>query len=157
MSERVELDAAPLVSVVIPTYNRADYIGETIESVLQQTYSNIEIIVIDDGSTDNTAQVVERFESRVRYVRQENAERGASRNHGLRLAQGEFISFLDSDDLWMPSKAAAAVSLLQENPAIGLVCTDAVQIDGQGKEVQTLRARGRSGDVTEKLLQDNFV
>ena len=93
----------PLVTVVIPTYNRADYIAETIESVLAQTYQNLEIIVIDDGSTDETEQVVARFVPPVRYVKQKNSERGASRNHGLRLARGEYVSFLDSDDVWLPN------------------------------------------------------
>jgi len=147
----------PLVSVVIPTYNRADYIAETIESVLGQTYENIEIIVIDDGSTDSTRELVERFTPRVRYVWQENSERGASRNHGLRLAGGEFIAFLDSDDLWLPDKAAEGVDFLTAHPAVGLIGTDAMQIDGEGKENRILRARGYSGQVTEKLLQNNFI
>ena len=149
--------AKPLVSVIIPTYNRADYIAETIESVLGQTYDNIEIIVIDDGSTDNTAEIVRGFGRKVRYVWQENSERGASRNHGLRLAKGEFIAFLDSDDLWLPEKAAEAVDYLKAHPAVGLVCTDAMQIDEKGRETRRIRARGHCGQVTDKLLQNNFV
>jgi glycosyltransferase involved in cell wall biosynthesis len=149
--------AEPLLSVVIPSYNRADYIGETIESVLQQTYSNIEVVVIDDGSTDNTAQVVEPFAPRVRYIRQENAERGASRNHGLRLAKGEYIAFLDSDDLWLPDKAERGIHFLRDRPGVGMLCTDAIEIDGEGKERRLLHARGYSGKVTGKLLQNNFV
>lgn len=157
MSNGRDRDEMPLVSVVIPTYNRADYIGETIESVLQQTYPNIEVIVVDDGSTDDTREVVRRFEPQVRYVWQENAERGACRNHGLRLARGEYIAFLDSDDLWLPTKVAEGVEFLSANPAVGLVCTDAMQIDAEGKELRVLRARGASGRVTERLLQKNFV
>jgi len=149
--------AEPLLSVVIPSYNRADYIGETIESVLQQTYSNIEVVVIDDGSTDNTAQVVEPFAPRVRYIRQENAERGASRNHGLRLAKGEYIAFLDSDDLWLPDKAERGIHFLRDRPGVGMLCTDAIEIDGEGNERRLLHARGYSGKVTGKLLQNNFV
>jgi len=156
MKKRAKV-SKPLLSVVIPTYNRADYIAETIESVLQQTYDNIEVIVIDDGSTDNTAQLVKPFGRKVRYVRQENAERGASRNHGLRLASGDYIAFLDSDDLWLPDKAADGIGFLEANPAVGLLCTDAFEIDGEGKERRVLRARGYSGQVTGKLLQNNFV
>lgn len=155
MSEGSE--ARPLLSVVIPTYNRADYIALTIESVLQQTYDNIELIVIDDGSTDNTAAVVQAFAPKVRYVWQQNAERGASRNHGLRLASGDYIAFLDSDDLWLPDKAAAGIAYLEARPAVGLLCTDAIEIDGEGRERRILRARGFSGKVTGKLLQNNFV
>jgi GT2 family glycosyltransferase len=149
--------AEPLVSVVIPSYNRADYIAETIESVLQQTYEPIEIIVIDDGSKDNTREVVERFAPKVRYVWQENAERGASRNHGLRLAEGEFIAFLDSDDVWLPAKTEMGVEFLLKRPEIGLLCTDAIQIDEHGEGERVLRARGCSGRVTDELLSENFV
>ena len=157
MSDRAHRKAGPLLSVIIPTYNRADYIALTIESVLKQTYDNIEVIVIDDGSTDNTAQVVKPFARKVRYVLQANAERGASRNHGLRLAKGKYIAFLDSDDLWLPDKAAAGIHFLERNPEVGLLCTDALQINGSGKETGTLRAHGMSGRVTGRLLQKNFV
>lgn len=157
MNKGTAKTSEPLLSVVIPTYNRADYITQTIESVLQQTYENIEIIVIDDGSTDDTADVVLRFGRKVRYVRQENAERGASRNHGLRLANGDYIAFLDSDDLWLPGKAAVGIQFLHGRPAVGLICTDAIEIDGEGKERRILRAGGLSGKVTGKLLQNNFV
>lgn len=157
MSDRSRRKAGPLLSVVIPSYNRADYIALTIESVLEQTYKNIEVIVIDDGSTDETAKVVKPFGPKVRYIRQENAERGASRNHGLRLADGKYIAFLDSDDLWLPDKAAAGIEFLDKNLEAGLLCTDALQIDGNGEETSSLRAHGFSGQVTGQLLQKNFV
>lgn len=147
----------PLVSVVIPTYNRADHIAETIGSVLQQTYENIEIIVVDDGSTDNTPEVVSRFLPRVQYVWQENSERGVSRNHGLRLAKGEFVAFLDSDDLWLPDKTEHDVAFFGSHPEVGVVYGDAVQIDGQGRTLGVVRVRGPSGRITGKLLQNNYV
>lgn len=147
----------PLVTVVIPTYNRANYVAETIESVLQQTYPKIEIIVIDDGSTDDTSRTVRFYAPRVRYVWQDNAERGASRNHGLRLATGEFVSFLDSDDLWLPEKVREGVDFLKANPKVGLFCTNALQIDGKGRQLRVLRMNGSSGHVTGKLLQNNFI
>lgn len=147
----------PLVTVVIPSYNRAQYIAETIESVLGQTYPNIEIIVIDDGSTDNTREIVENYVPRVQYVWQENAERGASRNHGLRLAKGEFISFLDSDDLWLPNKVEDDLAAFQDTPEAGVVFSDAMEIDAEGRELKIMRIKAYSGRVTERLIQNNFV
>lgn len=147
----------PLVSVVISTYNRSDYVGDTVESVINQTYPNIDLIVVDDGSTDGTGEIIRRFGDKVRYVWQENAERASARNHGLRLAKGEFIAFLDSDDLWMPDKIEQAVKFLRANPRFGLVYTDYVQIDGEGRELRVVRVGGPSGRVTEALLKRSFV
>ena len=147
----------PLVSVVIPSYNRAQYIAETIESVLAQTYTNIEVIVIDDGSTDNTREAVAPYVPRVQYVWQENSERGASRNHGLRLAKGEFIAFLDSDDLWTPEKLEEDLRVFEENPNAGVLYSDLDLIDSEGRQLKTLKRNGYTGNVTEQLLTDNFV
>jgi glycosyltransferase involved in cell wall biosynthesis len=157
MGDRAQADDGPLVSVVITTYNRANYVAETIESVARQTYTNVEIIVIDDGSTDDTSAIVERLAPDVRYIWQENSERGAARNHGLRLAKGEFIAFLDSDDLWLPTKLEREVEFLDANPRIGLVYMGAIQIDSEGRELGVLRAAGPSGRLTRSLLQNNCV
>lgn len=113
----------PKVSVVIPTYNRAEFLMETVHSVLDQTYRDFEIIVVDDGSTDTTAQVLEPYSAQVRYVWQENAERSAARNHGLRLARGEYIAFLDDDDRFLPDKLRGQVAALDRDPGIGLVAS----------------------------------
>ena len=96
--------ALPSFSVVIPTYNRADFIAETIQSVLQQDYPDLEVLVVDDGSTDNTAAIVQPLltDERLRYLPRQNAERGAARNYGLAQARGEYVLFLDSDDQWLP-------------------------------------------------------
>jgi glycosyltransferase involved in cell wall biosynthesis len=105
---------SPLVSVIIPAYNRAAIIGETIENVLQQTYSNIELIVVDDGSTDDTQTVLRSYGSRIRWVAQRNAGPSAARNHGIAIAKGEIIAFQDSDDAWHPTKIERQVSLLRK-------------------------------------------
>lgn len=147
----------PFVSVIIPTFNRARYVGETVESVLAQSYENIEVIVIDDGSTDNTSEVVSRYVPRVRYVWQENAERGASRNHGLRLASGELISFLDSDDLWLADKVEKDVDFFNRHENVGLLFSDAVQIDAAGTEIRRLSPKSHSGNVTKRIMIENFV
>jgi GT2 family glycosyltransferase len=104
-------------SVVIPTYNRADCIGRTIASVMAQSLPPDEVIVVDDGSTDDTAGVVAGFDGRVRYVRQENAGVAAARNHGARLAGSEWIAFVDSDDLWHPRKLELQLGVLACLPA----------------------------------------
>ena len=95
-----------LVSVIIPTYNSGTYVTETIDSVLNQTYPHREIIVVDDGSTDDTPEQVRRYGSAISYIRQSNSGVGAARNTGLRAASGHYLAFLDSDDLWLPEKLA---------------------------------------------------
>ena len=89
------------VTVVIPTYNRAHLIKDAVESVLNQTYQDFELIVIDDGSTDNTREVLAIYKDKLRYIYQENQGRSAARNHGIKLAQGEYIAFLDSSDYFI--------------------------------------------------------
>ncbi|MBI3864414.1 MAG: glycosyltransferase family 2 protein [Planctomycetia bacterium] len=131
---RVDVAGEPgLVSVVIPTYDRAYIIGRAIESVLQQTYRSVEVIVIDDGSTDDTRRVVEAFGPPVRYFYQTNAGVSAARNHGLRKARGEFVALLDSDDLWLPWKLEAQVQLMRSFPDVGMIWTDMVAIDSAEK------------------------
>ncbi|MNI21496.1 putative glycosyltransferase EpsJ [compost metagenome] len=106
----------PFFSVIIPTYNRERYIGEAINSVLQQTCKDYEIIVVDDGSTDHTAQIVKSFGAQVRYVSQKNSGPSEARNTGIRLAKGEFIAFLDSDDRFLPEKLRKNKKFLQSSP-----------------------------------------
>ena len=98
------LDKIPFVSVIIPTFNRGWILKEAVDSVLGQTYRNFELIVVDDGSTDNTAQILETYQGRITVIRQENAGVSAARNRGIRKASGRLISFLDSDDLWLSGK-----------------------------------------------------
>jgi len=110
-----------MVSVVIPTHNRKEFIGETVDSVLAQTYTDLEVIVVDDGSTDGTSDYMQtRYadEPRVRYVWQENAERSAARNRGIDEARGEFVAFLDSDDLWLPKKLEMQMRLMEARPEV---------------------------------------
>lgn len=121
----------PKVSVIIPTYNRADLIQDSIDSVLWQTFEDYEIIIVDDGSTDNTREVLHPLiqEGVIRYVRQDNQGESAARNHGIKLARGDLVAFLDSDDLFLPEKLAKQISLLEENPALGMVHSDFVRFD----------------------------
>ena len=103
----------PLVSVIIPTFNREDVIANAVESALRQTYTKLEVIVIDDGSTDNTESQLKYFLSKIRFVRQSNHGPSAARNKGIEIARGEIIAFLDSDDLWNETKIERQVAVLQ--------------------------------------------
>ncbi len=118
------MTAIPLVSAIVATYNRANVISEAIESILAQTYKNLEVIIVDDGSTDGTVEVLERFGSRLRILRQQNAGPSIARNCGIAAAKGEIISFLDSDDTWLPQKIERQVALLEKagNSACCCVC-----------------------------------
>jgi glycosyltransferase involved in cell wall biosynthesis len=107
----------PLVSVIVPAYNRAHTVSETIDSVLQQTYPNVEVIVVDDGSKDNTQEILRAYGARIRNIRQDNAGQMVARNRGIQEARGEIITFLDSDDLWLPHCVERHVRVLQKAPA----------------------------------------
>ena len=126
----------PLVSVVVPTFNRDFCIAETLKSALQQTHQELEILVIDDGSTDNTEAVVgdlARSDDRINYVYQENKGVSAARNHALRLSTGDYIAFLDSDDIWKPWKIELQLDCFNRFPELGMIWTDMEAIDANGQ------------------------
>jgi glycosyltransferase involved in cell wall biosynthesis len=144
----------PNVSIVIPTYNRAAYILEAIESILSQTYRDYEIIVVDDGSTDKTREVLEPLveAGEIRYVYQENRSKSAARNHGIRLAGGKYIAFLDSDDLFAPDKLEKQVRFLDENPEIAFVHSWYSKFDDGGNHLGTRDTSRFSGWVYPEIL-----
>jgi glycosyltransferase involved in cell wall biosynthesis len=121
----------PLVSVIIPTYNRSGFVVQAVQSVIDQTYSNIETIVVDDGSTDNTREALCVYE-KIKYVYQERSERSKARNEGFRYSKGLYVAFLDSDDLWLPMKIEKQVQVMNEKPNVGLVYSDVQFIDANG-------------------------
>lgn len=123
---------AATVSVVIPSYNSAHHITETLESVFNQTYQPREIIVVDDGSTDGTRSMLEKYRDRIIYVYQKNAGEPAARNTGIRRASGDFIAFLDADDLWLPNKLELQMDYFEKRPEVALVYTDMKQFDENG-------------------------
>lgn len=124
--------AKPLVSVIVPTYNCAAYIGEALSSVFEQTYSTYEIIVVDDGSTDHTEKVLAPYVDKIQYLYQNNRGVSAARNAGIARARGEFVALLDADDVWFPRKLELQVQALKEHPEAGLVFTDFQDFDASG-------------------------
>ena len=114
-------DEAPLVSVIIPTYNAARHLPESIESIFRQNYPNLEIIVIDDGSTDDTKETITPYLDKITYIYKENGGPASARNMGIKLAKGEFIAFADADDLWPEDKLERQLSHFREHPDAQIV------------------------------------
>jgi len=141
------------VSVVIPFYNRIDWTKEAIQSVLLQTFQDFEIIVVDDGSEREYRNVIEELDSRIIYLRQENKGVSAARNAGIHLSSGEFIAFLDSDDLYLPEKLNIQVSLMKEHPDVLLSHTSYNQVDQQQNFLQVFH----SGLFTGNVYPDIFA
>jgi|SRR5581483_10845132 len=155
----------PTVSIVMPVLNGERFVGEAIRSILAQSYRNYELIVVDDGSTDNTRQLVMAFGGKLnlQYVRHESPRGIApSMNDGIRHATGDLIAFLDHDDAWFPEFLMTQVTYLQEHPDVGMVHSDFQTIDAQGAvledSVAVCRGRTRpSGNVFRDLFMDSFI
>lgn len=149
----------PLVSVVIATYNLAAYVPLAIQSVLDQDYSNIEVIVIDDGSTDGTRNAVKPYlnDARVRYLFQDNRGQAAAKNYGVRQSHGDYVAFLDGDDMWAPEKLELQMPLFSRSEAIGVVYSRMRYIDEQGKELGIPDNELFRGRVSGLLLIRNFI
>ena len=141
------------VSVIIPAYNGDRYISAAIDSVLAQTYSEYEIIVVDDGSTDNTSEVVKQYGDRVNYLSQSNQGVAASRNLGLAAARGEYIAFLDQDDVFLPDKLSTQVALLDRDSTLGIVNSGWQIVDERGK----LKAAVQPWQQIPHLTQANLI
>ena len=139
------LNSTPLVSVITPCYNVAPFIAETIRSVIVQTYPHWELILIDDGSTDNIAEVVQPFleDKRIQFHVQENQGVSATRNNGVALTKGDFVAFLDGDDVWLPEKLRRQLEVFQKHPDAGVCGTGYIEIDADsqptGHEVTDIR------------------
>ncbi len=142
------MSPAPAVSVVIPTYDNAPYLAETIASVLAQDHPDVETIVVDDGSTDGTQDVLASFGDRIRSVRQENRGASEARNHGLRLARGEYVVFLDGDDVLLPGKLRAQTALLEARPELGYAHSGWHRIDANGARLDTVEPWHEVPDLT---------
>jgi glycosyltransferase involved in cell wall biosynthesis len=152
--------STPLVSVVIPAYNATTFLAKTLDSVLVQTYPNLEIIVVDDGSTDSTPHLLDSYGDRICVLRQANAGQAAARNYGAREAHGELLAFLDSDDLWDPDKIADQVGLLNRFPEALATYCDHRTIDEQGRLLASSAALSSprpSGNILRTLLMGSCI
>jgi glycosyltransferase involved in cell wall biosynthesis len=150
----------PKVSVVIPTYNRARYLKRAIQSILDQTFQDFEIIVVDDGSTDETPETVKAFQdARIGYFRHDtNRQEARARNTGVRNSVGEYIAFLDDDDTWLPQKLAMQVNLLDKSPSkVGAVYCSALQVDGETGRVLFQWNAKKRGNIFRDLSEQNWI
>lgn len=155
------MENQPLVSVIIPTHNRSNYIGKAVKSVLDQTYKNTEIIIIDDGSIDRTPEVISelsREDSRIFALRNKtNLGIARSLNKGIRKAQGKYIARLDDDDFWLdPKKLEKQVKFLESHPEYVLVGGGMVKIDSDGKEIKRYLFPENDEDIRKSLLVYNL-
>lgn len=143
--------SGPSISAIIPNYNNARFLGDAVESVLSQTLPPREVIVVDDGSTDDSADVLARFGDRIRVIRQANGGVASARNAGAASASGDLLAFLDSDDTWLPTKLERQAERFADDPALGLVHCGHETIDASGA-VLGRHVEGREGWVAEDLL-----
>lgn len=150
---------SPIVSVIIPTFNYDKFIGEALKSVFEQTLKDFEIIVIDDGSTDNTKEIVESFGEKVRYFYQPRKGPASARNKGIRESKGVFVAFLDADDVWLPTKLEKQVNLFGDNPRLGMALTDNFLFDEAGiyRDYVNKKRYLLTGDVVANIFINSGV
>ncbi len=147
----------PLVSVVIPCYNAAATLTDAVKSALSQTYDNIEIFVVDDGSTDNSCDVAASFGDSITYIHKENGGPASARNIGINHSQGELIAFLDADDLWLPEKLANQVAFLRTHPDTALLCTAVWRHADEYREIKSCVMLPDSQISYLRLWEDNPI
>jgi glycosyltransferase involved in cell wall biosynthesis len=153
----------PLCSVIIPAYNVADYLCEAVDSALAQTYRPCEVVVVDDGSTDATSELLARYGEAIVTVRQENRGLAGARNTGVRIARGEMIGLLDADDVWEPQRLARCMEILTARPEVGIVTTDAYLL--RERERTSARFYGdynlpdfpEPGEQLDEIARRNFL
>jgi len=150
-----------LVSIIIPTYNRSNLLSKAISSVINQTYKMWELIIVDDGSYDNTKEVVQEFirkDARIKYFYQENKGQASALNRGLEESSGYFIAFLDDDDEWFPNKLEKQIELLKINPNLSMVYSDALICGGKLDGLLSSQiSKKYQGCVYKYLLKENFI
>jgi len=142
----------PQVSIIIPTYNRQQFLNEALDSVLSQSFQDFELIVVDDGSTDETATMLDNYRSRIIYLKQENSGPSAARNAGIKRAGGTYLAFLDADDLWLKHKLRTQMDIVNANPEIRICYTDEIWIRNGVRVNQKKLHQKYSGWIFQKCL-----
>lgn len=153
-------EKSPVISVILPTYNCANFLPHSIQSILSQTYNSYEIIVVDDGSTDNTKEVLNPFMQRINYIKlEQNKGLPAARNIGIKSAQGKYIAFIDADDIWLPEKLQTDIEYLETYPEISMVYSKHINIGENGRPIDgDTRKRLPSGNIFIQLFSEqNFI
>lgn len=147
------------VSIIIPTYNYEKFISAAIDSVLLQSHDDIEILVVDDGSTDSTRQIVSNYDSRIKYIYQDNKGPSSARNHGIELATGDFIGFLDADDVFLKNKLEHQLEYFSEHPSCGLTYSDYYCVDKDLRIMESYRSKGFKDrkKALEGLVEKNYI
>jgi len=148
---------SPIVSVIIPTYNACNVIRETLASVAAQTMKDVEVIVVDDGSTDGSADLVCEHPQVTRCIRQDNRGVAAARNRGMQESSGRYLALLDHDDLWAPDKLQKQTSILDARPAVGMVITNVVHIDRDGRPTGEVGEGYNPSDPFYRLFTKGYV
>jgi glycosyltransferase involved in cell wall biosynthesis len=157
------MNKKPTVSVIIPTYNRAHLIGRAIESVLNQTYQDFELIIVDDASTDNTEYLIKEFQQkdkRISYSKHDRNKGGsAARNTGIKTSKGQYIAFQDSDDEWLPGKLEKQMEILEKaSQEVGVIYTAFWRVKGDKKQyIPSEKVLKKEGDIHNELLKGNFI
>lgn len=145
-----------MISVIIPTYNSSRHICEAVDSVLTQTYKNFEIIVVDDGSSDDTREVLKKYNEKIRYIFQKNSGPGIARNKGIEIANGEFIAFLDADDAWLPDKLFEQVKIFERDGDAALVYCNGVFVDAIGN-ILNKKTANTTASYANQLKSISFI
>ena len=153
--EKIDNIDLPLVSIIIPVYNGSNYLEEAINSALNQTYSNIEILVVNDGSEDNgaTALISKKYENRIRYFEKSNGGVSTALNYGIERSEGEWILWLSHDDIFLPNRVLDDISFSNENPSIEIIYSDFATIDSKGKVIEFINY----GETYINTLQDMII
>jgi glycosyltransferase involved in cell wall biosynthesis len=142
----------PKVSIIVATYNRAQFLKEAIESVLTQSFENFELIIVDDGSMDKTREMINNFaDNRIKYIYQQNKGRSNARNKAISIAKGQYIAFLDSDDLYLPDKLSLQVDYLDNHPKVGMIYTSALCIEENGNLTSVTYEATASGEIYKEI------
>lgn len=147
------MQSGPLVSVIIPSYNAGKFIAAAVDSVLGQTYKNYEIVVVDDGSTDNTKEVLKPYidQGKIRYIYQENKKQAAARNNGIKHSRGELLAFLDADDVWLPGKLELQVPLFRDEE-VGMVYGNGVIWENGSERPRSPTKGPQKGNIFYPLM-----